>query len=122
MKRITTLQPSSLKGTIFNIPIYNAHNQNYKCENVVEIVKYQYKGYEIIFEAIHSGQPYMIPNSLKLVIQFHLHNADVVDISLYEETQNGSYYNLCGIETDKKNINSIKGLKDTLLRLINLIK
>jgi len=121
MKRITTLQPSSLKGMVFNIPIYNASNQNYKCENVVEVVKYQSKAYEIIFEVIRT-QSYQVPNSLKLMIESHFHNADVVDISLYEETQNGSYYNLCGIETDKKNINSIKGLKDTLLRLINLIK
>lgn len=121
MKRITTLQPNSLEGMVFNIPIYNASNQNYKCKNIVGVVKYQSKGYEIIFEAIHSGQPYMIPNSLKLVIEFHSLNADIVDISLYEETQNGSYYNLCGIETDKKNINSIKGLKDVLIRLTKMI-
>ena len=121
MKRITTLRPTSLEGMIFNIPIYNAIYQNYKCENVAGVVKYQSKGYEIIFEAIGGRQPYIIPNSLKLVIEFHSLNADIVDISLYEETQNGSYYNLCGIETDKKNINSIKGLKDVLIRLTKMI-
>lgn len=116
MKRITTLRPTSLEGMIFNIPIYNASNQDYKCENVAGVVKYQSNAYEIIFEAIR-GLGYQVPSCLKLVIQFHFHNTDVVDISLYEETQNGSYYNLCGIETDKKNINSIKGLKDILIRL-----
>jgi hypothetical protein len=110
MKKINTLNPGILNGIEFNIPLFAADNQMYKCKTIEQHNQNPWKEYHMIFRYVPMA--YSVPEYIKMIIRFQ----DRIRIELYEIRNNKDMF-LIHIVVNENNINSIKDVKETFYNL-----
>lgn len=116
MKNITTKGPKFLIGLEFNIPLFNAKGQMYKCINVDEIKNDSIeKMYSLEFDEI--AVAYSVPKTIKLELLIP-NNTTRIGATLYD-TENGKRWKLSDRTFDVKDIQTIAGIKEILIELAN---
>ena len=107
------MEPNLLVDKEFNIPVFHAEKQNYKCTGVE--VEYPGNGrtYKISFTEIKELN-YNVPDKLELVLGIGVMNDRIAKVRLNEVKQNGTPYKLNEMDIATKNINSLKGFREVL--------
>lgn len=107
------MEPNLLIDKEFNIPVFNAQHQKYKCVGVE--VEYPGNGrtYKISFsEIVEYG--YNVPGRLELVLGISVMHDRIVKVGLNEIRQSGRAYKLIEMDMETKKINSLSGLRAVL--------
>ena len=112
MKKINKFQPKIMVGMEFNIPLFAAKNQMYKCVEVEEHNQNQWKEYTLIFRYVPIG--YSVPDDIKVILRFQ--QPTQVSVDLYEIREMKDIF----LNQSIVNINKLRTLasfKETLNKL-----
>lgn len=123
MKKINTLSPGTLLGMEFNIPLFQAKKQMYKCgyiEDTSPIYSNQNeKSYTIEFDEIPMS--YSVPQKIRIVLIIKL-DTGVVGLTLFELRDNpGKPIRLSFIAYKQDDISTLAKLKNSFYELGNKI-
>ena len=107
------MEPNLLVDKEFNIPVFNAQKQRYKCIGVE--VEYPGNGrtYKISFTEIKE-LGYNVPDKLELVLGISVMHDRIAKVRLNEIELSGKPRRLNEMDIATKKINSLSGLKAVL--------
>ena len=110
------MEPNLLVDREFNIPVFHAEKQNYKCTGVE--VEYPGNGrtYKISFTEIKE-LGYNVPGRLELVLGISVMHDRIAKVRLNEVKRSGIRHKLNEIDIATKKINSVTGFKAVLKTL-----
>jgi len=113
MRKIRKKNPQFLKGIEFNIPLFNAQKQMYKCISVEEIESSpEGKDYNISLSEVK--QSYSVPErvDISLFIPHTDANGETARVVMIE-VRDGTNRRLCLAKatTSKQNVSSLSGIK-----------
>lgn len=110
MKKINKLQPEIMVGMEFNIPMFAADNQMFRCLGINQLHQNIWKEYEMVFRYIPMS--YSVPENIKIIIRFK----GEIAIELYEIKAHKDVFLMHSV-VDTNHINTLKGLKQTFYNL-----
>jgi hypothetical protein len=102
-----------LVGMEFNIPVFNAIKQKYKCDDVKMEHVPNGKHYRIYFDEIQSAG-YSVPERMELILEFHFSNTAVIKTRLNEIPGNGSKHEIATLQIASDTLQSITQFKTFL--------
>ena len=113
MKKITQKGPQYLVGIEFNIPLFAADKQMYRCTNVEETISAPAgKTYTISFTEV-KGMGYNVPERVDVALYVPTTdaNGELTHLNMVEVSDTHGNLPLSKIITKKQNISSLRGLK-----------
>lgn len=115
MKKLTKKNPTYLKGLEFNIPLFSANGQYYRCDEVKETtngVGVDWKNYTLYFSWIPTS--YSVPEKLEVEINIPNNSSNVLVI-LTEITKSGKKLPVTKDSVLKKKLNSLSSIREMLV-------
>lgn len=111
MKKITTKGPMSLQGLSFNIPLFNAKTQMYRCDEVKDttIGVSGNKNYTLYFSWIPTS--YSVPEKLEININIPVNSSSIL-LTIDEINGKGHKYNLRKNAYLKTKISSLASIRE----------
>lgn len=110
MKKINTLNPGILNGMEFNIPVFAAQHQMYRCKTIEQHHQNSWKEYVIIFRYVPMA--YQVPDEIKIILRFQ----NQISVELFEIRNNKDVYLIRNVVNPNK-ISTLKQLKETFYNL-----
>jgi hypothetical protein len=114
MKKLTKKNPTYLKGLEFNIPLFSANSQFYRCDEVKETTHGSYldhKNYTLSFSWIPTS--FSVPEKIEVEIYIPNSSPNTL-IQMFEITDSGKKLNLTKHTWMKKDLNSLSGIRKIL--------
>ena len=122
MKKIKKKNPQFLKGIEFNIPLFAAEKQMYKCLSVEEIDSTpEGKDYNISLSEVK--QSYSVPErvDISLFIPHTDANGEPAHVNMLELRENNRTLPLTKVMVTKSKLSSLGGLKKVLYNMAKSI-
>jgi len=122
MKKLTKKGPQYLVNIEFNIPLFNAEKQMYKCISVEEVTSgTTSKTYMLSLNEIK--QSYSVPErvDVSLLIPTTDANGELAHINMVEVHEDGRHLPLSNTTTSKQSISSLSGIKTLLYNMAKSI-
>ncbi len=116
MRKLTKYSPNVLVGMEFNIPLFNAKTQMYRCSEVKETtsgVNVDHKNYTLYFSWIPTS--YNVPELIEVEIYIPDSSPNtLVQFFEIKDKQTGRRWNLTKHTWMKKDLNSLSGIRKIL--------
>ncbi len=119
IKKIKQVGPIMLVNKIFTIPLFSAAHQQYVCTEVADLgVDATSKRYGIYFKWLPST--YSVPEVLRMDIEIYQQKVKpiLVQVSLYEKREDGSYIVTCNGHFDEDYISTPAKIQTMINELI----
>lgn len=117
MKEKTYMGPKLLVNRVFNIPLFSAKQQQYKCTEVADLTTdANSKKYGLYFQWIASS--YNVPEVIRLDITLRPQQTKQIEVQLFEQTGSGNYVPLYHRSYDKERISSTANIQNMFNDLI----
>jgi len=108
--------PMMLMDKDFNIPLFQANTQMYKCTEVANTGSDNYgKKYAVFFKEI--PQNYSVPEIVRLDITISNESLNSIKVEMYEKRKNDSYIILFNACIPSESIQSLNGIRKMLIDL-----
>lgn len=112
MKKLTKKNPTYLKGLEFNIPLFSANSQFYRCDEVKETtsgVNVDHKNYTLSFSWIPTS--YNVPEKVEVEIYIPDNSPNVL-VQMFEITDSGKKLNLTKDSFMKSKLNYLSSIRE----------
>ena len=110
MKKINTLNPGILNGMEFNIPVFAANNQMYRCKTIEQHNQNPWKEYHMFFKYVPMA--YQVPDEIKIILRIQ----NEISVELFEIRNDKDLYLIRNVVNPNK-ISTLKKLKETFYNL-----
>ena len=116
MRKITDKSPNRLIDREFNIPLFNAETQMYKCIDVSEIASSPGgKDYTISLSEVK--QKYSVPERINIDLFIPTNDGELVSLHMVEVDPKRGDIKLTQTLTAKEHISSLVGLKEVFYNM-----